>query len=62
MEYRSIIKNESKGSWIKSVFDDIITETQNRAEALVFEEEHCALVSLDYLNGTLDDCFILEQA
>jgi hypothetical protein len=61
MEYKSILKNESKGTWIKTVFDDIVTDTPNKSEALVFGDEHCAEVSLDYLNGTTDDCFTMER-
>jgi hypothetical protein len=59
LPYQSIIRNDTAGTWIKTVFDDEVTETADRSEALVFGDEHCAEVSVDYLNSTRDDCFSL---
>ena len=56
-----IIRNETKGTWIKTVCSDSFTDTTDINEALAYDEEHCAGITVDYLNGTADDCFSLEQ-
>lgn len=58
-QYKAVIKNIDKDTWVKNENDGEIEETDDFDEALVFYDWADAESILEYLNDEFSDCYQL---
>lgn len=57
--YKAYIKNITTGEWLKDEVKGKITHTSNENEILVFSDEVDAESTLEYLNDSFSDAYVL---
>lgn len=60
MRYQAYIRNITIGQWLKTEQAGTVEHTENQNEMLVFYDEDDAENTLEYLNDTFSDAYVLQ--